>query len=196
MHACLRQARVEPRERPFDPEDFWRIKGVNDLGRQQQAILRNLYVFRDGLARKRDRPPFRIMNDGVMVYLSQRRPKDRKELSKVKGVPKPILHRHADDLLAAIREGEAVDLETIRKPVKPRTPRDVSNRYEKLRTWRKDVAAERGVEPDIVIGKDSLMALATAHPSTPEQLQAVPEIDDWERDRYGDALLQILKEPS
>ena len=192
LHACLRQARVEPRERPFDPNDFWKVKGIKDLSRRQQAVVRSLFVFRDQLARKKDRPPFRIMGDGVIVYLAQRCPKDRNELAKVKGLPRPVLHRHAGDLLAALREGEAADLDAIKKPVRARTPKDVSNRFDKLRSWRKDVASERGVEPDIVMGKDSLMALAVAHPTTRDQLGAIAEVDDWERERYGDDLLTVL----
>jgi ribonuclease D len=194
VHACERQARVEPRIKEFDPDDFWRIKGVKDLDELARTVLRALFVFRDELARKLDRPPFRVMNDGVMVYLARKRPSTRDELAGVKGVPRPILSRNGRALLDTIARAGTSEAPPPRRPERVRTPKEVAARFEKLRAWRKTVAESLGVEPDIVMGKASLMAVATANPVAAEGLAAIPEVDAWERDRYGEGLLAALRE--
>jgi ribonuclease D len=45
--------------RQFDPNDFWRIKGSKDLEPQQQAILRELFIIRDKIARVINRSPLK-----------------------------------------------------------------------------------------------------------------------------------------
>ena len=74
-----------------------------------------------------------------------------------------------------------------------RAPREQAERFDALRSWRKELAKARGIEPDIIIGKDTLAAVAEANPSDSKSLRAVEAIDDWELERYGDALLKALR---
>ena len=67
MDAFERETHVQPSPKIFDPDDFWRIKGTKDLEPQQQAVLRELYVLRDKIARRIDRPPFKVVNDSTNV---------------------------------------------------------------------------------------------------------------------------------
>jgi ribonuclease D len=69
---------------------------------------------------------------------------------------------------------------------------DVSARYEALRVWRKQVAAQRGVEPDVIVSNAVLMEIAQRRPRTPEQLPARPWFGEWRRQTYGPALLQVI----
>jgi ribonuclease D len=189
-HVCARQAAVEPRVRAFDPDDFWRIKGARELDPAGRAVLRRLYVWRDGLARDLDRPPFRVMGDGAMVAVARARPGDLDALAKLKGMPRPLLRRgSAGPLLRAVAAGAADDAPQPPR-IEPRLPRAVVDRFDALRSWRKARAAALGVEPDIVLAKSTLLAIAHAAPATLEDLHAIPELDAWERDRYGAELLE------
>ena len=191
-HACQRQAAVEPRPKAFDPNDFWSIKGARDLDPAGAGILRALYVWRDALARKLDRPPFRVMGDSALLAVARAKPRDDTALGKIKGVPKPVLRRNARDVLRQVREGSEGEPPPPRAKA-PKIPRAVTQRYEALRGWRKKRAAALGVEPDIVLAKGTLMAVAQAAPNTIDDLRPIPELDDWERDRYGLQLLDALK---
>lgn len=191
-HAFERQTRVEPRELGYDPDDFWKIKGARDLDRKGQAVLKSLYAFRDRIARKLDRPYFRVLGDPVLLHLARVRPKRRDELDRVKGLSRPLRERQGRALLDAIAQGEGAEPPPPRRPSKPKHSKEVVQRYEQLRTWRKEVAAHRGIEPDIVLSKTSLMAIAHSNPRRPGDLERIDELDDWERDRYGDAILKVL----
>ena len=68
----------------------------------------------------------------------------------------------------------------------------VSARYEALRAWRKQVAAERHVEPDVIVSNAVLMEIAQRRPRTLEQLPARPWFGEWRRNAYGPAILQVI----
>lgn len=188
-HACARQAAVEPRVKAFDADDFWRVKGSRELDPEGRAVLRRLYVWRDELARSLDKPPFRVMPDMALVEVARARPGDADALSRVKGMPRPIVRRSARQLLRVITDAASDEPPKPPRAVDTKLPRAVSDRYDALRAWRKAKAAELGVEPDIVIGKGTLLAIAHAAPTTLDHLASIAELDAWERDRYGAELL-------
>jgi ribonuclease D len=66
-----------------DPEGFWRIHLARDFSRKQFAILRELYILRETLAEQRDRPPFKVFTDQVLVAITLAEPHTLKELGAV-----------------------------------------------------------------------------------------------------------------
>ncbi|MBC8073645.1 MAG: HRDC domain-containing protein, partial [Deltaproteobacteria bacterium] len=65
-------------------------------------------------------------------------------------------------------------------------------RFEALRAWRREHATLRGLEPDIVLGKDTLQALADCDPPDHDALVASQLLDDWELERYAGAIVAAL----
>lgn len=194
-HACERQTRVEPRVRPFDPTAFWKIKGAKALEEPGAAVLHRLFVLRDAIAEEMDRPVFRIAADGTLLELARRRPTDPAELARVLAKARAIHPRvrrsKANAMLEAIAAGIA-DGTAPRAPRPESPPKEVVARFDALRNWRKSVAEARGVEPDIVLDKSTLMELARARPTDREALKATDLLDTWEQARYGDGLLECL----
>jgi hypothetical protein len=50
----------------------------------------------------------------------------------------------------------------------------------------------RGLEPDIVLAKDTLLALAEHDPPDRDALVAAALLDEWELERYADAIVDTL----
>lgn len=65
--ACARETVLNRPER--DPDDIWRIGGAGRLDRKGLAILRALWTWRDGEACRKDKPPFKIMNNEQMMAI-------------------------------------------------------------------------------------------------------------------------------
>jgi ribonuclease D len=65
-------------------------------------------------------------------------------------------------------------------------------RYDALHTWRKQRAAQRGVESDVVISKKALWELAHRNPKTCADLATLKLLGDWQRSEYGKELLSVL----
>jgi len=194
QRAFQRQVRIQSPVNQFDPDNFWRIRGSRDLSPQKQAVLRQLYIFRDGLARKLNLPPFKVISDAYLVHLANTSPSSRRSLAPVKGLSHRLRTRYADQLLEAIATGLTSPPPLHPHNSRPRLSDTTLARYETLRAWRKGVAEAREVDPDVVLPNLTLMEVARRNPSTVEALAQVEALDDWQRETYGQALLQMLKE--
>lgn len=176
----------------FDPEGYWNITAAQDLNRHQMAVLRELYLLRDEIARRRDQPPFKVMSDEALVAIVRSEPGSIHDLYALRGVGRGLAARFGPQILRAIARGMAA-----RPPNRPeRSPRmDPATlaRYHALRDWRKARAAERGVESDVIIPKEAVLALARSVPRTLEELEHVPGLGPWRRSKYGDELLRVLQ---
>ncbi len=192
--AFERLTHVEPTLKEFDPEDFWRVKNARSLESRQQAVLRELFIVRDTIARRIDRPPFKVMNDSVLVTLAKAQPHNEATLKGVKGVGANLVRHNHAEILAAIQRGKSLP------PPPPPTnhhlrPDDrILHRYEELRQWRNSLAAKRGVEPDVIMNNQTLMNIAHRNPRSMKTLTRIGVLGDWQRETYGEELLEILKE--
>jgi ribonuclease D len=191
--AFQRLCRAEPKPKVFSPDDFWRIQGARDLRPVEQAVLRQLYIFRDQHARKLNRPPFKVMNDATLVRLAEARPADLRSLARIKGLSYHMSHRVGDGLLKAIAKGLKAPLPSYPHNQRNRPDHETLARYEALRAWRKSAAEARNVEPDVILSNSTLMALAKRAPRSAKALAEVGALDDWQRRTYGDELLRVLR---
>jgi ribonuclease D len=185
-------AASEPTFTSFDPEDFWRVKGAWDLSKRQQAVLRELYIWRDHTARRRDRPPFKVLNDHILVALAQAQPGTTRAMKSIRGLKAYHARRYGKGVLSAIRRGLQAPLPEP-PPPPPRHSEAEVDRYETLRSWRNQTAERRGVEADVVMTNAVLWAVAEQNPETLDELAQVEELEAWRQERYGEAMLRVLE---
>lgn len=179
--ACERQTAVVPRERPFDPDGYWKMKGARDLDEPGRAVLKATYAWRERKAEALDRPPFRVLPEMAMISLARTRPTSRGELAGLKGMPKPVARRDGAELLAVIHEAAS---QACPEPARPPVDKMRTERVDALKAWRKSEAARLGVEPEIILDRASLMAVVDGD---------VSDLEAWERERYGDAIAAALR---
>ncbi len=185
-------AASEPSFQPFTPDDFWKVKGAHDLSRREQAILRELCIWRDREAQRRDRPHFKIVHDQTLLTLAQVRPRRSKELLGVDHLKSYHVRRYGKRILRAIRRGMQAPLPD--PPPRPRRRSDAEvTRFRALRRWRSRTAAERGVEADVVVGNAVLWLLAEESPDSLEALRRIEGLGPWKCRTYGEAILQVLR---
>lgn len=192
-----RLAGLEPVHRVFDPEAYRRIKGYRDLDDVGRSVVRSLFLAREARAERLDLPPFKVLQNEALLGLARTRPTRVEDLGKVRGVSRITARKWGREILAAIREGEAAPEAPPRKPApKARMDPEVEARYEALRAWRKRKADEKGVAVQVVATGATLKALARAHPKTLEALAALPEVDAYRVETYGEELLAVLGHPA
>jgi len=190
-----RISRVNWQPREFDPEDYQRIKGADTLDGYGLSVLRELYIWRDQEARSRNRPPFRVIADGTLLTLSLVRPATFAELAGVHGMTPLLVRRYAAKILGAINRGLQNGPRRLNRPQPPsnRLTGAAQARYEKIRQWRKAKAEARGVEPDVILPKEALYALARQTPATLDDLNVVPGLGPWRVEAYGPELIRLLR---
>lgn len=182
---------LPPIEKKFDEEGFWRIKDTRAFNDSQMAVLRELYIWREQMASEINQPPFKVVQDSTLVRLAQQMPTTFHELSQIKGVSKYYLKRMAPTLLNAIQQGMQATPPIPRRSngIDP----DVLARYDALRDWRKNRAAARGVESDVIVSKQVMWALAYEVPSTSHELESIEDLPPYRREKYGEEILKVLK---
>ncbi|MBI5928439.1 MAG: HRDC domain-containing protein [Chloroflexi bacterium] len=178
-------------DRSFDPDGFWRLKGAYLLEGPTLAVLRELYLWREKTAQKRDVPAYKIIQDSTLVDLASAAPSSPVALQKIRGITKQVANRDGKGILNAIDRGRK-ETPPRRNPQNRSAP-EVIARYEVLHTWRKEKALARGVESNVILSKNALWVLALRHPKTLEELAVIEEIGPHRRAKYGNELLSLLK---
>jgi ribonuclease D len=176
----------------FDPEGYWRIAIPNHLTRRQVAILRELYLVREDIARNRDVPTFKVFTDKMLTAIAVAAPKTMGELESISGVPASQARRYGKALLGAVERGTT---SKVPQPPTQEPPADpaIVERYTALREWRKERAAQRGVESDVIISKDALWSVAEQMPESLDDLRSIQGIGPWRLQQYGEELLEVIK---
>src|SRR4030088_2811320 len=85
------------------------------------------------------------------------------------------------------RRGDIAPPSTVR--IEPGDPTLLS----RLRAWRSEVARKRGAPAYVVLHDTTIEGIATARPTTLEQLRSIPGIGDKKLEHYGDELIALVK---
>jgi ribonuclease D len=131
------------------------------------------------------------MGDDTLAALARLEPRHIHDLDSVRGLSRSIIARYGMQLLQAVAQG--LNAKPPTRPERaPRMDTITQARYDALRNWRKARAAERGVESDVIIPRESVMAMARQAPHTFDDLAHVPGLGPWRRARYGEEILRTL----
>ena len=187
-------AALEPNLKTFDTEGYWKLVGRDDIGGQQMAVLKEIWLYREQQAQSRDRAPFRVMPEDLMVRMAQAMPETREALAAVRGMSPYILERFASGLLAAIERGKAAPPITRPPSAAPERKRlsDLEWRtFEALRAWRKSRSEKDAVEPVVIMTTENLRTLAI-HACRDHGGDPLGPLSELKRGRYGDDILKVV----
>jgi ribonuclease D len=98
----LEKLRPKP-ERPPDPKSYLRLKGAEDLAEDSLRALKALFAYRERLAQRANRAPFRVMTNEFLIRLAQELPRDLASLLSVRGLPGRFKGRGAQELLRVLK---------------------------------------------------------------------------------------------
>jgi ribonuclease D len=179
---------LAPEEGESDP--FWRIRGVQDLSPAQRAVLRSLFEWRERQAEQMNRPPFHILGETEMARIAAVHPRSIEELRNQAGLGSRAINRWGREILRAVAEGGR------RKPPvwirKKGMDEKAQCRLENLRKWRKNRAAVRGVESDVIISRDTMFRIARTAPDSLLALGGIPGLGPWRLSAYGQEILAVI----
>ncbi len=183
--------RLPPAEKRTGPDEFRRIKGSAKLPRRQQAVLRELYLWREARALAADRPPFKIVSAELLLAMAERVPGSVDDVASILA-SHPRQVDQAEVVFAAITR--ALGLPESELPARESGERSrlsgaAVRRIEALRTWRAAQATRSRLDPSVVMSQRLIERIALAGPTTLDELTAVEGIRDWRVREWGTALL-------
>ncbi len=184
-------ANLPPAEKRTGPDEFRRIKGSAKLPRRQQAVLRELYQWREERAAAADRPPFKIVGPDIIFAMAERVPASVEDVERALA-NYPRQAGQAEVVFAAI--ARALGLPESELPARElgerqTFPASARRRTEALRTWREEQAKRSRLDPSLVMSQRVIERLAIAGPTTLAELAAVEGVRQWRAKEWGPALL-------
>ena len=182
---------IEAKEQVFDPDGYWKLGRPRSLTRRQMAILRELYILRDEIAREQDRPHFKTITNQTLIMLARRQPRSFKRLYEMKGLNDHIVQYYGQDIIGAIKRGRENEIPA--PPPNHSPSAELAERYTVLHAWRRDRAEERDLDSSLILSKHTLWELARTMPQTMDELKAIDGMREWRLNAYGEEILKLIK---
>ena len=182
---------------PPDPDwTFLSVKGSRTLDGKGLAVLRSLHGFREKEALRRDRPPFKIFSDAVLIELSGRPDSD---ISQLKGIGRYGYGPASVAVRRAIRDGltigyvgrPKIPVRNDRRP-KPTERERARERLALLKKWRSQQGDRLKLDASLLWPAKSLARLSIS-PEGLEDEFAGYDVREWQRCELGESL-QVLME--
>jgi ribonuclease D len=183
----------------FNPDEWVRLKGARTLSPESRQATRELVKLRDELASKADTPLFRVMNNQALLTIAAERPTTSQELADIQGISWRQVRKMGEQILAALeRARELGPLKQLPK-LAPKDgtggldPYEVEL-YDRLKSWRRDRADAEGLDASLVLNRHALVKLAKDGPRTREALAEIDGLVEWQVERFGKQLLEVLRD--
>jgi ribonuclease D len=181
---------VRFREVDADAEVWRKLKNIAALDRRSLAAVRDLHAWRDALARKADRPPFKIIGNDAIVEIAKARPVTIRDLAGVTGVSRHYADRYGRDLVQIIKRVNELPEEALPPKGEPKTwirDKALEGRIDRLKKVRDRLAKELRIDASLLAPRHVLAAVASSGTLD------VPMMREWQKQVLGDAFLKELE---
>jgi len=179
-----------------DTDGYLRVKGAKGLPPRSLAAFRELHRWRETLAQRDDKAPFRVIGNDSLLGVSKALPVSAGDLAQIKDLPASLARRHGDAILEAVARARALpekELPRLERSARPPKDPDFDGRVERLKGIRNRVAAELKIDPGVLCGRTTLEAVARVAPKDRAGLAQVGELRRWQADVLGEAMLEALR---
>ena len=173
-----------------DPEPWRKVKNIGGLDRRSLAIVRDIHDWRDALARKADRPPFKVLGNDTIVEIAKAKPPTYRDLAALKSVSRYHADRYGRELAAIVRRAMEIPDAELPERNEPKPwirDKSLENRINRLKAVRDKFAGELKVDGSVLGARHVLAAVATTGSLD------VPAMREWQRKLLGEELLKVLQ---
>ena len=180
--------------REVDPQELYRESKLGwKLSRQQLAVLRALYAWRERQAREQDQSRNRIIREQSLWLLARTQPDNLNDLARIEDMHPRSVRQYGESILQLIKDASQIAPADWPEPLPEPLPVDASKLLKKLRAVGQVEAEKQGVVVELMLRKKHLeQLLKTGYPDGPYSL---PEgLRGWRRELMGSALLAALEE--
>ncbi len=172
----------------------WRLKGAGRLPRRQLAVLQAVLDVRDRLARRRNRPSFKVLPNAALLGWAQDPPRTRDQVLSTPGANRSVLERLADDVLEAVRAAEALPADALPRPPhngRPPLTEQEEAVLKRLKRARTRASKRLDLAPGLLVNSATLELLAR-QPAGAAEGWLHRHLKNWQREAVGADLEQAL----
>ena len=185
---CDNQIRIAQTGFPRNDENSWRIARSDRLDDRAQTAVYELWHWRQNLAKRLDRPPFKVLGNDFIITLSEAVSEGNWEFV-FDGLPMGIQRRARQGLKDALRRGETRDPKTLPpRPPRPERRPPLSqlelDRQESVKRHRDKLAQGFGIDPTLIATRSQVVQLA-------RNPRDVNGFLDWQRELLAPCLEKL-----
>jgi len=178
---------------PFFPN----FKGAARLDPRSLAVLENVLVLRDQLARRRDCPHFKVLGNKPIIEIARIKPMTKNDLAKIKDLSLKQIGHMGGAIIKKVREGLNQPDDAL--PVYPkksweRLRSKETARVKVLKSWRERVGGKWRVDPSVVCTNAQIQAIAIANPEKPEEMEEIKGVRKWQIKLFAPDICNLLQE--
>ncbi|MDY0133260.1 MAG: HRDC domain-containing protein [Desulforegulaceae bacterium] len=181
---------VKKTETPY----FTSFKGAGKLDKRSLAVLENLLKFRYSIAKKKDKPLYKIIPNKTIIKVAEKKAEKENEL---KLIMSPGHYKRFGLRISKIVQN-AMEIPNSRLPSYPKKKKPkyfnypASQRSQCLRKWRADKSKSLSLEPGIILNNNLLCEISEKNPKTFEDLLEI-SLKRWQVREFGDEILELIK---
>jgi ribonuclease D len=182
---------VEAHNNQPQPPIWWKVSGSVEISLSESAILQSLCNFREEQAARQNLPPFKILNNDMLVQLAKDPPEQLLDLFDRHYLPQRLAQRYGSAIMDAVKLGQVSP--PCPRPSKPRPDDRFLRRLDALKEWRKLKGKELKVESDVILPREVLEAIAAENPTSSEQLHSLMAQIPWRYQHFSKEIYSVLR---
>ncbi len=191
---CRHLSKVRPIRSNSQPL-YLNFKGAGKLDSRSLAVLEALLGFRRRVARRKDKPLFKIFSNRSLFELASKKPQNLKQLEEAGALSARQINMYGRGLLTVMQD--ALKLSADELPVYPRkkmrrVPLAVAGRVKALRKWRDEQVQKLAIDPALICSKALISTLAVRRPLKLSELTAIKEMKNWQKKEFGRDIVGVM----
>jgi ribonuclease D len=192
---CEHLSKVRPTSTNNQPL-YLNFKGAGKLDSRSLAVLEALLGFRREIARRKDKPLFKIFGNRSLFDLACKKPLNLKQLEKTGALSARQIHMYGGELLTVMQD--AMRLSEDELPVYPRKKARrlslvLAGRVKALKSWRDKQAQRLAIDPALICSRALISTIAVQRPLKISELKSIREMKNWQRNEFGQDIVRVLK---
>jgi ribonuclease D len=178
-----------------DPRSLWlRVSRHRSLDGRSLAVLRELAIWREDEAARRNIPRARVVQDDVLVDIARRQPQQAEDLKALRRLNAREAERSAGIILAAVQRGmqaPSSDLPVL-PPIGEEDP-DLDVTVDLLNVFVRNRARETKIAPSYLATKRDLSHLVAMARSSSKRNGTPQLMQGWRYELVGRDLVRLLE---
>ncbi|MGB3213055.1 MAG: HRDC domain-containing protein [Desulforhopalus sp.] len=180
---------------PPDNARFRKIRGNSHLDRLGLAVLKNLTTWREGVARKMDRPRGHIINDTILLEIARQKPPTTTDLIAKTRLSEKATAKYGNTIVAIIKTTIGQQDSTYPAPhCSIRLSKNDKTSLEKLNKLIALKCELLGITPGLIgNGSELKLLVKTLNTTTDDEPEQLRQADGWRKHFLEDFFRQNRK---
>jgi len=195
LEECDSLSKVRPvltDEKPL----FLKFKGAGRLKSRSLGILEALLQFRKSIAKKKDKPMFKIIGNNSIMKIITAKPVTLRRLKGIKALSGKQIDMYGSNLINVVAGALKIPeskLPVYQRKKAPVLPGKVFGRIKALKSWRVSKARALEIDSGLICNNALITLIAIQNPVDRKAIEKIKEMKNWQKKEFGEEIITVLK---